>query len=400
MANFIYDEESLISNNIFEYEKRIHSPSIRMQSKSMVLTTYWHINNSESTTDPGWQDVQSLLGDKSPVRYNRIENLPLYEMEQINLQLEDSDAGMDMNHEGDATIIPGTIKPLPNSFFIINHLTEAYVFRVTEVSVDNVMPDNYYKIHYKLEYVNSDRVDQLNAQTTQVYSCILDNIGTEERCIVEKEAVVRIKDIEKMIEDVKNIYMSIFYSERYNVLLGDLGAGEYLYDPLQSVFINKNGILNNKRDLNTTILSVEAQDSKFRLKYEKSIYRFIENPDKNRIERFYYDTYPGISKLETQFNRWMDTSVYILDIPTYMNPITKKAILSNEFIESVKCNTPIPSKYGELLRRYICNKSLDIREIPLDLNDELSLFDGGLEVFFTIPLLIYVIKKSIENYYH
>lgn len=399
MANFIYNEESLIDNNIFEYEKRIHSPSVRMQSKNMVLTTYWHVNNSKTTTDAGWQDVQNVLGDKSPIRYDKIEKFPLYEMEQINLQIEDSEAGIDMNHEGDATIIPGTIKPLPNSFFTIDHLTEAYVFRVTEVTVDNVMPDNYYKIHYRLEYVNGDMIDQLNSQTTETYSCILDNIGTEERCIVEKKAVSKIKEIEKMIDDVKSIYLSIFYSERYNVLLGDLCAGEHLYDPLQSIFINKNGILNSKRDLNTIILSVESQDNKFRLKYEKSIYRFIENPDKSKIERFYYDTYLGMNKPETQFNRWLDSSVYILDIPPYMDPLKKKAVLSEEFVEAVRCNKPIASPYGELLRKYICNKTLNINDIPLDLNDEISLFDGGLEVFFTIPLLIYIIKKSIDNYY-
>ena len=400
MANLIYNEEALIDNNIFQYEKRIHSPVVRMQSKNMVLTTYWHINNAETTTDAGWQDVQNVLGDKSPIKFNRIEKFPLYEMEQINLQMEDGEAGIDMNHEGDATIIPGTIKPLPNSFFMINHLKEAYVFRVTEVTIDNVMPDNYYKIHYRLEYLNSDMVDRLNSQTTEVYSCILDNIGTEERCIVEKESQVKIKEIEKMLDDVKSIYLSIFYSERYNVLLGDLCAGEHLYDPLQSAFINKNDILNSKRDLNTIILSVECEDSKFRLKYNKSIYKFIENPDRSKIERFYYDTFLGINRPETQFNRWLDSSIHVLDIPQYMDPLKKKAIFTEEFVNAVRDNRPIASPYGELLRKYICNKTLDIRDIPLDLNDEMSLFDGGLEVFFTIPLLIYVIKKSIDNYYH
>ena len=399
MANFIYDEESLIDNNIFQYEKRIHSPVVRMQSKNMTLSTYWHINNMKTTADGGWQDVQNVLGDKSPIKYDKIEKFPLYEMEQVNIQMEDSEAGIDMNHEGDATIIPGTIKPVPNSFFTINHLTEAYVFRVTEVNVDNVMPDNYYKIHYRLEYVNSTMVDQLNSQTTEVYTCILDNIGTEERCIVEKKTNAKIKDIENMLEDVKSIYMSIFYSERYNVLLGDLCAGEHLYDPLQSAFINKNGILNSKRNLNTVILSVESQDSKFRLKYNKSIYKFIEDPDKSKIERFYYDTYLGVNKPETQFNRWLDSSIHVLDIPQFMDPLKKKSVLSEEFVESVRNNIPIASPYGELLRKYICNKTLDIKDIPLDLNDEISLFDGGLEVFFTIPLLIYIIKKSISNYY-
>ena len=82
-----------------------------------------------------------------------------------------------------------------------------------------------------------------------------------------------------------------------------------------------------------------------------------------------------------------------------MDPLKKKSILSEEFVESVRNNIPIASPYGELLRKYICNKTLDIKDIPLDLNDEISLFDGGLEVFFTIPLLIYIIKKSISNYY-
>ena len=144
-----------------------------------------------------------------------------------------------MNHEGDATIIPGTIKPLPNSFFMINHLKEAYIFRVTEVTIDNVMPDNYYKIHYRLEYLNSDMVDRLNSQTTEVYSCILDNIGTEERCIVEKESQVKIKEIEKMLyslleEDVhteeREAYIAIDQAERSIILKGThIGKDTCLY---------------------------------------------------------------------------------------------------------------------------------------------------------------------------
>ena len=55
-------------------------------------------------------------------------------------------------------------------------------------------------------------------------------------------------------------YLSIFYDERYNCVLGDLPAGHRLYDPYMTIFINKHNLLNRKNDLQTIILTEQIED--------------------------------------------------------------------------------------------------------------------------------------------
>ena len=44
--------------------------------------------------------------------------------------------------------------PLENDYFMIPILHDVYLFRVTEIAYDNVMPDNFYKISFMLEFID------------------------------------------------------------------------------------------------------------------------------------------------------------------------------------------------------------------------------------------------------
>ena len=64
----------------------------------------------------------------------------------------------------------------------------------------------------------------------------------------------------------------MFYNERYNDFLCPLDNYRYLYDPLQTYFINVNGLFNEKRELTTIVLTDQFEDPLRKYKYSKSIY--------------------------------------------------------------------------------------------------------------------------------
>ena len=235
MAIFV-NEQKMIDENIFQYEEKIKSPTSRFLDTTPTFTTYYHINNEETTADAGFIDVASIIGHRSPIRFNKIEKFPIYGLDQIVLQIQDDEAGLDGNYEGEATILPSTIKPLHNDFFIIPILKDSYVFRVTDIQYDNLMPDNFYKISFKLEYIDEGKIQDIEEQKVNDFVCVLENIGTESNCILEKSSFVKIKEIEDMYREIINFYMSMFYDSRHNVFLGPLDFGRKLYDPLQSDF--------------------------------------------------------------------------------------------------------------------------------------------------------------------
>ena len=397
MGMFI-NEQRMIEDNLFKYEHRLKSPVSRFIEQTPTFVTYYHLNNDSTTVDDGFKDISSLIGFRSPLRFNKIESFPLYGIEQIVLSLQEMDQGLDTSYESEAIIVPGSIKPLPNDFFIIPFLKDPYLFRVTEINYDTIMPDNYYKIGFKLEYLEDEKVENIQKQVKEKYTCILQNIGTENNCIIELESKDVLDKIDAMYDDMASTYKALFYNDRHNCFLGEIGPGMYLYDPFQTQFINEHQIFNKKNDLTCLMLTDQFTDSKRRIKYEKSIYRFVERRNPNLVNNFAYDTFLGMDNHETTFHRWMEKNIYILDIPSVLsNDATN--IFSNEFVLAIKSNGFVNSKYAEFIKKYCRGKEeMTIHDIPLDLNDELLYLDGNMEVFFFTPIIMYMIQDIVNSF--
>ena len=119
----------MVKDNIFQYEERLKSPIRRFQDKTFVPVTYYHINGQKTTTDQGYGDVTEILGKESPVKFEKIEDFPLYGIDQIVLQLSNNDQGLDSEFESDAVVMAGTITPLQNDYFIINQSFKFLIHR-------------------------------------------------------------------------------------------------------------------------------------------------------------------------------------------------------------------------------------------------------------------------------
>lgn len=392
----LINEQKMVDDNTFAYEDRIKSPSSRLLDTTPTFTTYYHIDVNESTTDEGFIDVENVIGAKSPLRYNKIDNMPIYGLEQIVIQLQDNDAGIDGSYDGEATILPGTIKPNQNDYFIIPILKDTYLFRVTEITYDTIMPDNFYKISFELEYIDDEVLDNLNKQVLDDYNCILENIGTEEKCIIEKSVFEKRNAIIKKYRNIVDFYMSMFYNERHNVFLAEMNDGKLLYDPLQTEFINKHNLLNEKNNLKVTILTDEYTDTKRKYKYNKSIYRFIELQDLKLLTPFYYSLLPGVTLRGSSFYAWHEKRVNVLDIPLYTKD-TGNFILSEDYINAIKNDDKCENEVSELIKKYMRKEDLTINDIPSNIEDDVMYFNNSLEIFFFIPITLYIIKKIIKK---
>lgn len=394
---FLIDENKLVEDNIFKYENRINSQLTRFLDKSPVFVTFYHINVNETTLDEGFRDIESIIGNRSPLRFQKIENFPIYGLEQVVLNIQDSEQGLDTEYSGDAIILPNTIKPLQNDFFMINHVHDSFLFRVTEVQYDTIRPDNFYKISYRFEYLDHEKVEAIDEQVEEKYSCILQNIGSENNCIIKDEYLLQLEKIDHLFNDMVNTYKTIFYSERYNCFLGEEN-GYKLYDPLQSVFFNKHKILNKKESYNTIVLTEGFEDNKRKIKYEKSIYRAFERRDVKMISTFPYHIIQAIDKKDSAFSRWNDLSIFITEIPPVNDKSATNELLTQEIVDGFKYNAPTDSIYIDLMQKFIRNEKITIYDIPLNLNEELLRLDANLEVFFFTPILLFIIQSVVNDF--
>lgn len=395
---FFVDEQKMVEENIFKYENRLNSQISRFLDKSPVFVTYYHINVNETTVDDGYRDIESIIGARSPLRFQKIENFPIYGLEPVILAIQDSDQGLDTEYSSECVILPNTIKPLQNDFFMIHHVKESFIFRVTEVQYDSIRPDNFYKIGFRFEWLDDDKVEEMNNQVEEKFSCILQNIGSENNCIIKEEYKTRLDEIDAMYNDMVNTYKSIFYNERYNCFLGETGAGYKLYDPLQVVFFNKHKMLNNKSDYSTIVLNEGYNDNKRKIKYEKSIYRFFERREIKLINTFEYVTFPASYQKDSPFARWGDQSVLAVDIPPNKGLAQRKELLPQDIVNAFRMNAPQESKYLDLMQKFVRNEDLTIYDIPLDLNEELLTLDANEEVFFFTPILMYIVQTVVNEF--
>lgn len=394
---FIIDEKKMVNDNTFMYEEKLKSPTARFLDVTQTYTTYYHINEDQTTTDEGFVDVASIIGWKSPLRYNKIEDFPIYGLEQIVLQLQDTDQGIDTSYEGEATILNSTVKPLPNDFFVIPVLGQYYLFRVTDIQFDTIMSDNFYRIMFKLEYNDSVKMQELEKQVYEEYVCKLENVGTENNCIIKKSIYENIRNVNEMKDRIINFYTSMFYNDRYNVFLCPNDEGKFFYDPLQTVFINKHSLMNQENDISGLYLTDQYPDDvKREYKYNKSIYRLLETRKMELLTRFPYTYISGRGVQGSTFALYYDNNIQVFE---YFTAITKHTyyFLSEDMETSIRLNIPVEGKYATLLQRFVRSENIQISEIPLDLDEELLYLNDSLEVFLYTPIIIYIIKKVIEE---
>lgn len=393
----IYDEHSFIEDNITKFEDKMGSKYSRFTGNAQTYTTYFHINDN-TTVDRGIEDIEELIGPRSPLRYNKIIKFPIYGLDPIVLQIVEADQGLDTSYEGECFVLPGTIIPYENDMFIIDHVKGNFIFRVSAVDYDTLKHNNYYKISFMLEAIDSNKVESLLKQVTDNFSCILDNVGTDKKAIIEEGLLEKIISIESMYKDMVNIYMSIYYDDTYNAIIGNLEDGKRVYDPLQSEFINKHDLFNQENDYKTVLFSEQFTDKQRAFKYEKSIYRFFERKDLNLINNFHYITYFGISNQETSFYKWHDRSVFIIDNPKFLDKNNSPYILSDKFIEDIRINNKMSNGFAALLKKYLTTDLLSINDIDSNLNEVLLQLDDSEELFFFTPIILYIIKNTIyEN---
>lgn len=393
----VFDEHQYVEQNINNFEERMNSKYTRFRGNSQAYTTWFHINDSKSTVDKGVQDIEELIGEHSPLRYDKILRYPAYDLEPIVLEIINDEQGLDMAYEGSITAVANTMQPFENDLFMIDHVKGSFIFRVTAVDFDTLKPNNNYKVSFILEAIDDDKLVQLEKQVVTTYNCILENIGTERKCIIEEGILQKVTNIENMYSDMVQTYMSIYYDETYNSLIGDLKTRLRIYDPLQVEFINKHSLFNNPHDFQTTILSEQFSDKQRKIKYEKSIYRFIERNDIKLINNFNYVLFLGCTNPETTFSQWHDKSVYILDIPVFMDKNNSEFILSNQFIEDVRINNKMTNKFAYTLKKYLRKEIVTLDDIDLELSESLVRLEDSEEMFFFTPIILYIIKTTLDT---
>ena len=117
------------------------------------------------------------------------------------------------------------------------------------------------------------------------------------------------------------------------------------------------------------------------------------------MDNFKYVLFAGANNTSTAFYRWMDRAVQIVNIGKDMEKGTYFQVLNDEQVAVLRYNGETANPALKFINQYLHDTDMDIYDIPLDLNDYLlHLEDADTEVFFFIPLVLYIMKELINDF--
>ncbi|MGL5751434.1 MAG: hypothetical protein ACRCXT_12950, partial [Paraclostridium sp.] len=257
------------------FKEKLSNPYYIFTDKQPFKTIYYNRNLKKSTLDQGSKLEYSSIGKNSPTKYNKIQDFYLYGLERIMTQLELGDFGLESSSiEGEAIILPNTIIPVPDDYFIISHMNKPVLFKVTNVSVNTIENgSNFYKIEYKLDKV--DNIGEINNQVDSTFEMIINNVGTQFNSIIRSSEADCIRKIEVITDRLKTYYCNLFYNNRVQTFTVNHN-GFLIYDPYLIEFIKCNELVRN----NDNYIHVDHQTfipNSFALRYDKTIFKMVED---------------------------------------------------------------------------------------------------------------------------
>lgn len=216
MAKIIATDE-LVKSHVDRYLDKSTSQYTRFLETPPTFVIYYSRDNVSSTYDKGLENTEQFLGRASSNRFNKIEKFPLYDISQWQIALNRDDTGLATDINSEAVILPNTIKPAPNDFFVIDYLGEIYIMKVISVVNDAIKNSPFYRINFELDQKIEDP-RYLDDFVDREYISMFDNIGTNKDNVIEKNDFLIIDQIDKMVAEYIRQYTIFFFNKKMNVM--------------------------------------------------------------------------------------------------------------------------------------------------------------------------------------
>lgn len=281
----IMDVQEFKSDQYSAYKERRTSQFTRFLDKTVDFVTYYSINKAISTGSVNNLAADSYIGADSPIRYNKINNMPIYGFPIIGDQngYDEENAGLTgLDFEGEIIVLQDIIEPVEGDCFILNIFSERYFFRVTEVKQIVLRSKPHYNVSFMVGH--PDYLEQLNKQVVEEYNAIFDNIGTQDRVIISANEYDLRKQFEKIYKEISDYYIARFFDPK--ITMFELSLPMSIRNSLTKYtdkflirFMESNRIITFDSLLKTSfVLDYNSLgDTNDFIEYKKSIFWAIEN---------------------------------------------------------------------------------------------------------------------------
>lgn len=381
------------------------------------FVTYFSIDVEHTTTDEGLGGVIEQVGNESPVRYNRINNLPVFNVDDVAPTFEyEQDTGMAGSMEGTLVIPPNLIQPQPNDYFMFTYHEHTHsnlrAFRVTNVNFSSITNQTYYQVNY----IEDDGIDLTYLDTKQkigTYEAIYANLGSTKAPIIEESQYKLGVQLERAISSIADVYEDYFYDKDFNLFLAE-DEDSKIYSPDLHKFIHDNSVFTFSNSLLKDIIVEPDIDVPLK-RYRKTFYYRISNNKLNTPQlttTYMVNTlvnsgifsYRGGNFKEVQFIASSPVIEERLDdssTPVF-NALTLKPSELTDFIENTKSRNDLeglPTQSILLISYLIKNYDIPTDKDIESLISYYDITDLGMIDYLLTPVILFILKSYVNNIY-
>lgn len=411
MGNFSNTTYRDTSDNLVQgIQNRLQNTYYNFTDKKPTTVTYWNINYKMSTLDQGDREVYHQLGQNTSLRYNRINKFQLYGIDRIQLQYQKSEFGIESPIEGEAYILPNTIIPFTDDYFIINYVNEIpLLFRVTAISPDTLESGaNFYKISYVLDNTDGRSKDFLdNKLTIETFEYIPSNVGTNFVSLMKSEDKDLLAKLDKLYTSIKLFYINLFYKRNIQTFI--YGYNDMLiYDPYLLEFIIRAKLFSTKDEYYMFIEQAVHKPTTFAIEYTRTVFYDIENinPKLHLNSAYPVPVHDPNSLLVDRMEDYFELSINLHH--SFNEPIN---FLNMDLMDRIINNKPYTEnwnvdsyagKFNPLYRNIIINymnqkflsdeKEFTINDIEIS-NLENMTYTFSKDLYYELPIILYIIRS-------
>lgn len=362
--------------------------------------TYYNINKDKSTLDGGSNLAYTDIGENSPLRFNRIKDLYIYQMQRLEVNLENGDFGMEANElAGDSYIIPNEFEPTDNDFFTIDYADNTWLFKVRDASMASLQADmKVWKISWVLDRTTDKEILQ---NVVEEFQYIEKTEGTNTKRVVLSSNYEFAKKLDNLGESIAQYFRDLFYSEYIQSFIYKWYNEYRMYDPYAIEFIIRNKLLISSGSNFMYVDHIVKPPITFGVSYDRSIFRAFELKDKEKLRHYSYQAQANAiddptTIFATRYETYFELCYDIIHEPNGpFNPRGIIPIMSDELIDRIQHNKKYKDiddnkkmLYLNIIIKYFNNEDLTDEDIDvlqyIDFTPVESLFYNLLFVKFVI----------------
>lgn len=411
--------------------RRYYKHNIRRMESKPIFCTYFNQSRADSMVSKGLGMVYEKAGENSPLRFNKINNVPIYAFKEFNRETRKSEykgINVELNNEG---LIPSsTFTPLTGDFLIIHLGKEDVLFEVSVSDPNTVLEEPHYRIQYSYGAVRSkdeQSFKDIEMHIIGEYDYILTNVGENKATVLDIKTVDTIRSLVASYARLNKAYLNEFYDDGLNVLVYKYMCYDNpehpvlmnYYSPMLVEFQRRvRPIMYEFTSVYTQELILTHETMGF-FEFEKTIYGDLCNDEILNYRGFnYFDitkfeeggaylelmkTFPPPRYLSV-LNQFYKEGECVMQL---VFPSDKMIVnyIQKQFNSKEKITEQVVEKFKEVHRKVLDPYSPIIKticEVVKNPNELISstkdyVVKNTVEDFLYVPVLLYILKITIEG---